>query len=52
MSADGFDTANGVLRRALAIGALVAIAIAVVAGGIGLLVAGASGLVSGLIGAA
>jgi hypothetical protein len=51
MSADGFDSAAGVLRRALVLGALAAAAIAVVAGLIGLLVAGGSGLLSGLVGA-
>lgn len=46
------DSAAGVLRRALVLGALASAGIAVVAGGVGLAVAGTSGLVSGLVGAA
>jgi hypothetical protein len=49
---DSFDTAADVLRRAVAIGSLVAAGIALVAGVVGWLVAGGSGLVSGLVGAA
>jgi hypothetical protein len=49
---EAFDTAAGVLRRAVVLGALAAAVIAVVAAVAGWLVAGASGLVSGLIGAA
>jgi hypothetical protein len=47
-----FDTATTVLRRAVVLGALVALGVAVVAGGLGLVFAGPSGLVSGLVGAA
>ena len=47
-----FDSATTVLKRATLLGALVAAGVAVVAGGLGLVFAGASGLVSGLVGAA
>ena len=47
----GFDSAAGVLRRALVLGALVAAGIAVVASVVGVVVAGVPGLFSGLIGA-
>ena len=47
-----FDTAATVLRRALSAGAVAAVAIAVVTGVVGLVIAGAPGLVSGLIGSA
>jgi hypothetical protein len=47
-----FDSATTVLKRAMLLGALVAVGVAVVAGGLGLVFAGASGLVSGLVGAA
>ena len=46
-----FDTGRTVLRRALAGGVIVSVAIGVVAGLVGLLVSGPGGLVSGLIGA-
>ena len=46
------DTAGTVLKRALVLGAVAAAAVAVVAGGLGLVFAGVSGLVSGLVGAA
>jgi hypothetical protein len=47
-----FDSATTVLKRAVLLGALVAAGVAVVGGGLGLVVAGTSGLVSGLVGAA
>jgi hypothetical protein len=47
-----FDSAAAVLKRALRLGALVAAAVAVLAGGLGLVFAGVPGLVSGLVGAA
>ncbi|MCU1475045.1 hypothetical protein [Amnibacterium sp.] len=47
-----FDTSRTVLRRALIGGVVVSVAIGVVAGVVGLLVAGAGGLASGLVGAA
>jgi hypothetical protein len=47
-----FDSAATVLRRALSIGAIAAVAIAIVAGVVGFVVAGTPGLVSGLVGAA
>jgi hypothetical protein len=47
-----FDSAAAVLKRALRLGALVAAAVAVLAGGLGLVFAGIPGLVSGLVGAA
>jgi hypothetical protein len=47
-----FDSAAAVLRRALVLGALVALAIAVVYAVVGLVVAGVPGLVSGLVGSA
>ena len=47
-----FDSAAAVLRRALVLGALVALAIAVVYAVVGVLVAGVPGLVSGLVGSA
>lgn len=47
-----FDTAATVLRRALSAGAVAAVAIAVVTGVVGLVIAGTPGLVSGLIGSA
>ena len=46
-----FDTSRTVLRRALIGGGVVSIAIGVVAGFVGLLVAGPGGLASGLVGA-
>lgn len=49
---DTFDSSATVLRRALTLGAVVALAIAVVAAVVGLVVAGAPGLVSGLVGSA
>jgi hypothetical protein len=49
---DSFDSAATVLRRALALGALVALAIAVVTAVVGFLVGGGPGLVSGLVGSA
>jgi hypothetical protein len=49
---DSFDSAATVLRRALALGALVALAIAVVAAVVGFIVGGGTGLVSGLVGSA
>jgi hypothetical protein len=49
---DQFDTAAGVLKRAVTLGALVAAVIAVVACVVGGLVAGVPGVVSGLLGAA
>ena len=51
-AAGGFDSAVTVLRRALALGAVVAVAIAVVTAVVGLLVAGTSGVLSALVGAA
>lgn len=51
MTDAGFDSAGTVLRRALVWGALVSLAIAVVTSVVGLVVAGAPGLVSGLLGA-
>ncbi|GAA4738227.1 hypothetical protein GCM10025783_05960 [Amnibacterium soli] len=47
-----FDSAAAVLRRALVLGALVALVIAVVYAVVGVVVAGAPGLVSGLVGSA
>jgi hypothetical protein len=47
-----FDTSRTVLRRALIGGVVVSVAIGVVAGLVGLLVAGTGGLASGLVGAA
>lgn len=47
-----FDSATSVLKHALRLGALVAVAVAVVAGGLGLVLAGIPGLLSGLVGAA
>ena len=47
-----FDSATTVLKRAMLLGALVAAGVAVVAGGLGLVFAGGSGLLSGLVGAA
>ncbi|RIX31107.1 hypothetical protein [Amnibacterium setariae] len=47
-----FDSAGGVLRRALVLGAIVAAAIAVIASVVGVITAGTPGLVSGLLGAA
>jgi hypothetical protein len=47
-----FDNATTVLRRAVVLGALVAGGVAVVAGSLGLVFAGTSGLISGLVGAA
>jgi hypothetical protein len=49
---DSFDSAATVLRRALVLGAIVALAIAVVYAVVGLLVAAGPGLVSGLVGSA
>jgi hypothetical protein len=49
---ESFDSAATVLRRALAVGAVVALAIAVVYAVVGLLVAAGPGLVSGLVGSA
>ena len=49
---DPFDSSATVLRRALSLGAIVALAIAVVFAIIGLIVAGVPGLVSGLVGSA
>ena len=46
------DSAQAVLRYALLLGALVAAVVAVVGGGLGLVVAGVPGLLSGLAGAA
>jgi hypothetical protein len=46
-----FDTSRTVLRRALIGGVVVSVAIGVVAGLVGLLVAGPGGLASGLVGA-
>jgi uncharacterized membrane protein len=46
-----FDTSGTVLRRALVGGVTVSVAIAVVAGLVGLVIAGPGGLASGLIGA-
>ena len=46
-----FDSAASVLRRAIVVGALVSLAIAIVTGVVGLVVAGGAGLVSGLLGA-
>jgi hypothetical protein len=46
-----FDTSRTVLRRALIGGVLVSLGIGVVAGLVGLLVAGPGGLASGLVGA-
>lgn len=43
---------NPILRLALRYGAYVAIAVAIVAGGIGLIIAGTPGLLGGLVGAA
>ena len=51
MSDTQFDTAAGVLRRAVALGALVSVGIAVVAAVIGWLVAGPTGFLSGIAGA-
>lgn len=47
-----FDTSGTVLRRALVGGIAVSVAIGVVAGVVGLVLAGAGGLASGLVGAA
>ena len=52
MSAPTFDTAAGVMRRALTLGAAVAGVIAVVAAVVGGLLTGGPGVVSGLLGAA
>jgi hypothetical protein len=52
VTADPFDSAATVLRRALVLGAVVALAIAVVYALVGVLVAGGPGLVSGLVGSA
>jgi hypothetical protein len=49
---DHFDTAATVLRKALSLGAIVAVGIAVVAAVTGLVVAGGPGLLSGLVGSA
>ena len=49
---DSFDSAATVLRRALVLGAIVALVIAVVYAVVGLLVAAGPGLVSGLVGSA
>lgn len=49
---DSFDTAATVRRRALSLGATVAVATAVVAAVVGFLVAGGPGLLSGLVGSA
>jgi hypothetical protein len=49
---DSFDSASSVLRRALVLGAIVAVAIAVVSGVVGLILFGGPGLVSGLVGSA
>ena len=49
---DPFDSAASVLRRALSLGAIVALAIAVVFAIVGVVVAGVPGLVSGLVGSA
>ena len=51
MTDPAFDSAGTVLRRALVLGALVSLAIAVVTAVVGLVVAGVPGLVSGLLGA-
>ena len=45
------DSAQAVLRLALRLGALVAVVVAVVAGGLGLAFAGTDGLLSGIVGA-
>lgn len=47
-----FDSAASVLRRALGLGAIVAVVIAVVSGVAGLVLFGGPGLVSGLVGSA
>ena len=49
---DPFDSSATVLRRALSLGAIVALAIAVVFAIVGVVVAGVPGLVSGLVGPA
>lgn len=49
---DPFDSAASVLRRALSLGAIVALAIAVVFAIVGVVVAGVPGLISGLVGSA
>ena len=49
---DPFDSSATVLRRALSLGAVVALAIAVVFAIVGVVVAGVPGLVSGLVGSA
>ncbi len=49
---DPFDSSATVLRRALSLGAIVALVIAVVFAIVGVLVAGVPGLVSGLVGSA
>lgn len=52
MSAPTFDTAAGVMRRALTLGAAVAGVIAVIAAVVGGLLTGGPGVASGLVGAA
>jgi hypothetical protein len=49
---DPFDSSATVLRRALSLGAIVALVIAVVFAVVGIVVAGVPGLVSGLVGSA
>ena len=49
---DPFDSSATVLRRALSLGAIVALVIAVVFAVVGVVVAGVPGLVSGLVGSA